>query len=122
MNALSILYSADQLTHKITPTVPQEVQQLANQFGDQAQQALNDFAYYGLLIAGLTAAIALLFSSLLLVLNNPQTKLAQPELRLIRSASVFQPSKRPVENRIARANRNELRLVSDRVRAGQFSN
>ncbi|MBC8153218.1 MAG: hypothetical protein H7Z72_09930 [Bacteroidetes bacterium] len=123
MNPLSSLYLAHQLIQKIAPTVPPVIQQLADQIDGQTQQLLTDIAHYGLLIAGLTSAIALLLSSLPLVLHYPRTNPAQPTLRLIRSVSSQQPLlRRPVENRVARANRAELRLVSARIRAGQLSN
>lgn len=123
MNALSSLYSADRLIREIAPAMPPEVQQVADQLAAQTGPLLAD-AYYGLLAACITAAIALLFSSLLLVLNHPSPKPVQPKPRLIRSAAVhpLRQPKRPVENRVATANRAELRLVSDRLRAGQLSN
>lgn len=122
MNALSILHSADQLVREIAPAVPPKVQQLANHLETQTGQMLANVAYYGLLVACLTAAIALLCSSLLLVLNYPAPKPAPPKLRLIRSAPTNRLPKRPVENQVAKANRAELRLASARIRAGQLSN
>lgn len=122
MNTLFIFYSADQLIGKIVPAMPPEVQQLADQLKTQTEQILTDFAYYSLLVACLTAAIALLCSSLLLVLNYPSPKPVQPKLRLIRSAPTHGQPMRPVENQLARANRDELRLASARIRVGQFDN
>lgn len=123
MNALFTLYSSAQLVRVMAPALPPQVQQVADQLGNQTGQVLTDFGYSSLLVAGLSAAIALLLSSLLLVLY-PSPKPVQPEPRLIRSAAVPtnpQPN-RPAQNRVARANRDELRLASARIRAGQLSN
>ncbi len=122
MNSLFTPYFVGQLIRETGPAVPQEVQQLTDRFGTQTQLILADFAYHALLITGLMAAISLLIASLLLVLHNPLTKIAQPDIRLIRRASVNQPPKHPPESRIARANRHELRVVSARIQAGQLSN
>lgn len=105
MNALVTFHSASQLIGKIAPAMPPEVQQLADQFSSQTQQTLNDFAYYGLLIACLTAVISLLFSSLLLLWHYPQLKPVQPEFHLIKSVSIQAQPKRPVENRVAQPRR-----------------
>ena len=122
MHTLSSLFVTNQFTQKIAPTVPPEVQQLVDQFGNQTGQLIDNFAYYGLLSAGLISAIALLSSSLLLILRYPLKKPVQPELRLIHSAPLDWQPKRPVESCIARTNRNELRMLSARIRAGQLSN
>ena len=122
MNALSMIYAMGPFIQETTPDVPQEVQQLATQLTGQTQYLLNNIAYYGLLIACLTAAISLLFSSLLLVLRYPLVKPAQPEIRLIHSVTTNRQPIRPAQRCVAQANRNELRLASARIRAGQLSN
>lgn len=123
MNASFTFYSTDQLVRAIAPALPPQVQQVADQLGNQTGQVLTDFGYSSLLVACLSAAIVLLLSSLLLVLNYPRrNRLVQPTLRLIRSAPTNRQPKRPIENRVATANRAELRLVSARIRAGQLSN
>lgn len=121
MNTLSSLYSANQSIPKIALAVPPEVHQLAGYIGSQTGQLLANFAYYGLLIACLIAVIALLFSSLLLVLHHPPVKPLQPEPRLIKFVATDRQTKHPVESCVVRANRNERRLVSTRTRSGQFS-
>lgn len=122
MNALLIIRSTDQFIQEIAPAVPLEVRQLADQLGRQTHQVLDNFAYCGFLITALTAVIVLLFTSLLLVLYHPTVKPVQPEVPLVKFVATNRQLNRPVESYIARANRNELRLVSDRVRAGQLSN
>lgn len=122
MNFLSTLHSADQPVRTIASAIPPEVHQLAHPLEIQTGHLPTDVAYYSLLVACLTAAIALLWSSLLLVLNYPRMKPVQPKLRLIRSVPTNPQPKRPVESRVAPPNRAELRWVSARIRAGQLSN
>lgn len=95
---------------------------MADQFGNQTQRALDSFAYYGLLAACLTAALVLLFSSLLLLLDYPSAKRVQPELRLMRSNPTRQLPNHPTASCIAQANRNRFRLRAAQIRAGEFSN
>ena len=118
MNTLSILYSANQLIQVIALTTLRNVSQLTDQFGEETQQTPTDFAHYGLLVVGLTCAIALLFSSLLLVLRHQPAKPVQPTLRVAHRLPADQYPTRPV----VRASRNEGWLVSVRLRAEQFSN
>jgi hypothetical protein len=124
MNALFLPYPIHQVVEKTAPAVPPELQQLAHQLREQAQQAMDSLAYYGLLVACLTAVVGLLLSSLLLFLDRLPRKPVQPEvrLRLLCSGSAHQPLKRSVSSCVVRANRNEFRYVASRIRFGQLSN
>lgn len=121
MNTLSAAYLTSRLARPIAPAVSPEVQQLTDQFSAQTEQILTDFACCGLLVTSLAAATALLFGSLLLLLHHPPMRTALPTLRLLRHEPVQRYPKRPLENRVAKANRDELRLVSARLRAGQLN-
>jgi hypothetical protein len=109
------------------PGVPPEVQQLANELSKQTQDLFTQFIEYGVLMAGLMAAFALLFGSLSLILDKPvlppvsfESRPASPALP--RPVRLHRYPRRPSENPVARANRQALQLASARIRAGQFGN
>lgn len=122
MIQLVTLHPAARFIRENGPPMPHELLQLAGQVTEQTRQLLTEFAFYGLLGTCLTAAVFLLIGSLLLVRYAPVQKKEWPDLRLIRPGATYLQPKRPVENQIARANRQALQLVSTRIRSGQLSN